>query len=452
MPPRRTPTSAFARPAPGALWRPSRRDVLRIGGGATATTLLAGCGGFSTSDDSDTSDGAGASDTLTFLTWAEENEEKGYQALAAAFTEKTGVKVKLQVVPYSEVLTAVDTGLASDQPPDVFRVSYTDVAAYRVKGVLADIGDAEEMVDALLPAFKATVVDDEGLFGVPQHTDTSMVLVNTAAAKAAGIGRLPQSLADAWTWEEFADAGRRLRDAATAKRYAFAVNWSDFGAYRWLNWVDQAGGRLLDESLDKTVLAEDEGALKALDFTRSFFAEKLVPPDNTTKGTPASDLFTNETVAMCFAGDFLLAFFADVPFEFEATFLPRDVRASADLGGNALVAAKDSPRVDSALEFVRFCGERQQMADFCATANVLPTRRDIDPASLEFAVRPDLMPLFVEQASTISQELTEQVVGESFTAVNAALANGLETALTSSGDVKRAAEELAAEVQDALDR
>ncbi len=61
----------------------------------------------------------------------------------------------MQVVPYSEVLTAVDTGLRTDSPPDLFRVSYTDVAAYRGQKVLANLSDADTLKDSFLPAFWA---------------------------------------------------------------------------------------------------------------------------------------------------------------------------------------------------------------------------------------------------------------------------------------------------------
>ncbi|KUG51085.1 hypothetical protein AVL62_12595 [Serinicoccus chungangensis] len=74
-----------------------------------------------------------------------------------------------------------------------------------------------------------------------------MVLVNTAAVEAAGVTRLPGSLDDAWTWEEFLEVSRRVADGAGPGRTALAVNWQQAGAYRWLNWVDQADGRLLSE-------------------------------------------------------------------------------------------------------------------------------------------------------------------------------------------------------------
>jgi multiple sugar transport system substrate-binding protein len=424
----------------------SRRSVLAAGAGTAGALGLSACSGFSTG--SDDAPSGGDDETLTMITWAGDAELTAFRALADAFAAQGGPAVKLQVVPYSEVLTAVDTGLRTDTPPDLFRVSYTDVAAYRAQGVLANLADPAQLEPAFLPAFWSAVTDDEGTFGIPHHTDTSMVLVNTAAVASAGLGALPTTLDTAWTWEQFRDAAGRIQPSR-ADTYAFAVNWQNAGAYRWLNFVDQAGGRLLSEDLT-TVAADDPGLSKALTYTRDFFRQGLVPQASSARGQPASDLFVNQTVAMVFAGDFLLQEIDGAGFDYQATFLPRDVNASADLGGNALVAVEASSKKAAALDFLAFCAGAEQMGTFCAAATVLPTRTDVDPATLDYAVRPDLMPLFVEQATTIREQLVQQVVVPDFSAVNGQLADRLDAVFLGSEDDAAALAELVAGVQSVL--
>jgi len=426
--------------------RPTRRSLLAAGSAAASAAALSACSGFSTGSD-DPSSGT-ESDTLTMITWAGDAEAQAFQALADGFAAQGGPTVELQVVPYSEVLTAVDTGLRTDTPPDLFRVSYTDVAAYRAQGVLANLADPSSLEPSFLPAFWSAVSDDDGTFGIPHHTDTSMVLVNTAAVASAGLGALPTALDAAWTWEQFLDAAGRVQPSR-ADAYAFAVNWQNAGAYRWLNFVDQAGGRLLTDDLSG-VAADDPGMLKALTFTREFFRQGLVPQSSSARGQPASDLFVNQSVAMVFAGDFLLSEIDAAGFEYQATFLPRDVNASADLGGNALVAVEASPNKAAALDFLEYCAQAQQMGDFCAAATVLPTRTDVDPASLDYTVRPDLMPLFVEQATTIREQLVEQVVVPDFSAINQQLADRLDEAFLSSDSDQDALAKLVAGIESVI--
>ena len=426
---------------------PTRRSLLAAGAATAAAGGLSACSGFSTGGGSG-SQSSSDPDALTMITWASDQEAAAFQALADAFAAQGGATVRLQVVPYSEVLTAVDTGLRTDTPPDLFRVSYTDVAAYRTQGVLADLTTADALEPSFLPAFWAAVTDADGTFGVPHHTDTSMVLVNTAAVASAGLGALPTTLETAWSWEQFRDAATRVQPSR-ADTYALAVNWQNAGAYRWLNFVDQAGGRLLTEDLGAAA-TDDPGTLKALTYTRDLFRQGLVPQASSARGQPASDLFVNQTVAMVFAGDFLLSEIEGAGFEYQATFLPRDVNASADLGGNALVAVEASEKKDEALKFLDFCAQAQQMGDFCAAATVLPTRTDVDPAGLDYTVRPDLMPLFVEQATTIREPLVQQVVVPSFSAINGQLRDRLDEAFLGGDDDATALAKIVAGVQSVI--
>ena len=394
---------------------------------AALTTLAAGlglgaaaCAGFRVGATRPVPD-----DVVLLTVWAGTAEEAAFRALADGFRDATGTEVALQVVPFSQATTTVDTGLRAGAPPDVFRVTYNDAGFYRGAGVLAPLPDPDALAP-FTPAFRSAVSDEAGAFGVPHHTDTSMVLVNTDAATAAGLGRLPAEQSEAWSWEQFADAARRIK-ASRPGGYAFAVNWQNAGAYRWLNWVDQAGGRLLAPALDGAVPAEDPGLARATAFTRSFFAEGLVPPTSSTTGTDASDLFTTQAVAMAFVGDFLLESISAVDFPWQAVPLPRDAVASADLGGNALVATA-GPRQEQALAFLAHCVDRDRMAAFCSATTVLPTRADLDAAALRYTVAPDAMVRYVQQAAAIRPELVEQVTVPEAARVTAELRDGLDRA------------------------
>ena len=380
----------------------------------------AACAGFRVSSARSVPD-----DVVLFTTWAGSAEETAFRALADGFRDATGVQVALQIVPFSQQTTTIDTGLRSGAPPDVFRATYNDVGFYRAAGVLAPLPDPAVLAP-FTPAFQRAVSDDRGAFAIPQHTDTSMVLVNTDAATAAGLGPLPTGQDQAWTWEQFRDVARRIK-ASRPGRYAFAVNWQRAGAYRWLNWVDQAGGRLLDPGLDGSVAPDDPGLAKAVAFTRSFFAEGLVAPSSSTNGSDADELFTTQTVAMAFVGDFLLETISAVDFPWQAVPLPRDAVASADLGGNAL-AVTAGPRQEQALAFIRHCGERDQMAAFCSATTVLPTRRDVDASTLRYTVAPDSMTRYVQQAAAIRPELVAQVTVPTAARINAELRDGLDRA------------------------
>jgi multiple sugar transport system substrate-binding protein len=184
-------------------------------------------------------------------------------------------------------------------------------------------------------------------------------------------------------------------------------------------------------------------------FTRSFFSESLVPPNSSTTGSDASDLFTTQTVAMAFVGDFLLESISTVGFPWQAVPLPRDAVPSADLGGNAL-AVTTGPRQEQALRFVEYCTGREQMAAFCSATTVLPTRTDLDAATLRYTVAPDAMTRYVQQAAAIRPELVEQVTVPGAARINAELRDGLDRAFLGTESDAAVVEDLVGSVDRAV--
>jgi multiple sugar transport system substrate-binding protein len=139
-------------------------------------------------------------------------------------------------------------------------------------------------------------------------------------------------------------------------------------------------------------------------------------------------------------------------FEFDATFLPVGSRAAADLGGNAVVATKGTKNPEAAAKFLQFLVDEQNMADFCARTNVLPTRTALAGRDLPFADRPELMARYVRQAQAIAPDDVAQVTGPTFAAINNVLVEQLERAFIGRTDPGRVLADLAADVERQLPR
>jgi multiple sugar transport system substrate-binding protein len=412
---------------------------------ALASAGLSGCRGL-TERVSATS--SGSRDTLTFQTWGADAEVAAFQQLVAEFEQaRPGARVDLQVVPYSEMFTGIDAGLQSGTAPDVFRVDYLTLGLYASTEQLLDVTDAlasldPTLADDVLPGLQRAVQYDGRTYGVPHQTDTSALLVRPDVLASVGITSVPDRIESAWTWEEFGDVASRLKDGLDDDVLPFAVNWQEAGAYRWLSWLFQADGRLYDEQLTSSVLSSGDNAdvaRRTLEFTRSFFERGWVPAGSSTKGTSFPDtVFASGGLAMVFAGNFLLPSFEETVagrFEYAATFQPREVRSASELGGNGLVVSKDAKNPDLAAEFLAFMAGREQMATFCSEAVLLPTRQSLVDEGLDFAIRPDLMPVFVSQATTLTEEDIAQVTTPTFAETNLALQNELESCFRGSSSV-----------------
>ncbi|WP_243615288.1 sugar ABC transporter substrate-binding protein [Rathayibacter sp. VKM Ac-2928] len=404
-----------------------RRRFLSALGVAASVPVLAGCG-FAPARPAASAD----SGTLTFTTWGTDAELAGFQRAIDRFQKANpGSTVALNSVPYEQMFTNIDAQLQAGNPPDVFRVPYYTFGSYAGRDQLLDLTPHLEadVADRFTDPAWAAVQSNGSPFGVPHHTDTSLILYNTEALATAGITDFPASPEEAWTWEEFTEIGRTLRASLPAERYPFAYNWQGNGVTRWLSLLFQADGRFLTEDLSAPAIDSDAGRA-AIDFSRSFFTDGLVPPSSSIQATTyASDLWYSQTTAMTFGGAFLIPDAeSTLDFEWGATYSPRNVRGGGDFGGNALVATKATANPELAAAFLAFVTEEESMRDFCAGASLLPTRRDLTESGIEFEVRPELAEVFLGQAGTVQASDAAQVASPDMAAIIAVLKDQLEQA------------------------
>jgi multiple sugar transport system substrate-binding protein len=429
-----------------------RRFVQGLGAGAVGAGLAAcGAGGSPSGGASGAAGGAG--DGLTLTTWGSEAEIAAFQTVADRFREAEGVTVTIENLPYDQIRTVVDRRLQAGRAPDLFRVSYTDVGGYAERGVLADLSGTLDASygEEFFPALWAAMQTDGVPVGVPHHTDTSALAFNLAHLERAGVTAVPTSLEDAWTWDEFVAVLQQLQDADLGAA-PFAFNYQAFGAYRWLNTLYQAGGQVLDG--EESALGSEESR-RALEWTKSLYTDGLHEPSVLVRRpTYPDEIFPTGQISMIQTGDFLIPSLEaaiDGKFEWGVTYLMRDERAAADLGGNAVVVTEGSRDVEAAAAFARFLGEQEQMAYFCEQTTVLPVRNDLADAELEFSVRPDLMPVFQQQATTFPEDLVKTTVSPGFPGINQALVDTLDEYLGDPGSsTDDVVERLSADVERAV--
>jgi multiple sugar transport system substrate-binding protein len=418
----------------------NRRQILQAGLGVAAAGALSSCAGLTGRTGGEAPSAAssgtagGAKATLTFVNWSGDTEKKAFDDVIAAFQkENPNITIKTDTVPYASVATNIDSRFQAGKPPDLFRVSYIDIGQYTSQDVLLDVSGAfdQAKVDAFVPGLWEGIVYDGKPYGVPHQIDCTAILYRKDAFAAAGIKDVPTTLEQAWTWDEFASVADKLKGVVKGKQSPFIYDWQAAGAYRWLTWLFQAGGNLLQPDLKSPAIDSDAGR-KAVEFTSSFFTKGWVAKNTSVKATTYPDNeFNAGTVAMAFAGSFLVPGIdsgVGKKFEYASAVMPKDLAAATDLGGNAIVAAKDGKNTEAAAKFLDFIVREDQMKAFCEKTNVLPTLKSLTQTKLDFKIRPDLMQPFVLQGSTITPEQVRQVTVPQFAKLNTALQNELEKA------------------------
>ncbi len=366
---------------------------------------------------------------LRFTTWGSQAEIDAFQHVIAKYEAKhPKVAIDLEEMAYRSK-SSIDVELAAGVGPDVFRVEYIDVGRYSPSGAILDITPyvPRGFGEAFTQPIWAAVQYAGRPHAFPHHTDTSAILYSKTIFKRLGI-QPPRELEESWTWEEFIDVSQAIKRSACD--YAFAVNWNYGGAFRWLNFLYQHDGCLLRDDAKVCALPSD-AAYETLRWTQSFFTRQLVPPgDGTTSTEEVENLFSTGVVGMYF--DVGPQGLRDLGshMDWGTTFLPRDVRFAAELGGNAVAVTRDAKHPEIAADFAMFVTNEENMREFVLAAEFLPVRRKLLEQPLPYPYKPDEMRVHLEQSATVPVDLARTVTLPRFPRVARTLGDELDAAFT----------------------
>ncbi|AZP21471.1 sugar ABC transporter substrate-binding protein [Streptomyces aquilus] len=180
-------------------------------GAVTMSLALAAsaCGGGSSTE-------GGSNDSPKTLTyWASnqgasvEIDKKVLQPELDKFKKQTGIEVKVEVVPWSDLLNRILTATTSGQGPDVLNIGNTWSASLQATGALlpwdaknfAAIGGKDRFVDS---ALGSTGAEGKDPAAVPLYSMAYALYYNKKMFADAGIAQPPT------TWAEFVEDGKKL--------------------------------------------------------------------------------------------------------------------------------------------------------------------------------------------------------------------------------------------------
>jgi multiple sugar transport system substrate-binding protein len=181
-------------------------------GAVTMSLALAAtaCGGGS-------STGGGSNDSPKTLTYWASNQgasiaidKKVLQPELDKFKQQTGITVKLEVVPWSDLLNRILTATTSGQGPDVLNIGNTWSASLQATGAFlpwsaanfAKIGGKDRFVDSALGSTGATGKDPAA---VPLYSMAYALYYNKQIFADAGISGPPT------TWTELVADGKKIQ-------------------------------------------------------------------------------------------------------------------------------------------------------------------------------------------------------------------------------------------------
>ncbi|GEC03197.1 sugar ABC transporter substrate-binding protein [Streptomyces spinoverrucosus] len=333
-------------------------------GAVTLSLALAAtaCGGGSATG------GGGSNDSPKTLTyWASnqgasiEVDKKVLQPELDKFEKQTGIKVELEVVPWSDLLNRILTATTSGQGPDVLNIGNTWSASLQATGALLPwdeknfekIGSRDRFVDSALGSTGAQGQDPAA---VPLYSMAYALYYNKKILADAGVTEPPA------TWDELVAAGEKIKADGKQVLGAEGANLAE-NIHHVYVFAQQHGADFFtaDGKPDFT----SEGAVAAVkQYVDLMAKDEVIPPGNAeyaqnqsvsdfAKGRTAMLLWQSASANLKSQGrsedDYGIA---PVPVQSGTPGSGKQVNSM--VAGINLAVFKNTDNLDGATEFVKF--------------------------------------------------------------------------------------------------
>lgn len=311
---------------------------------AAAALLLAGCGDNGASAGG--GDGGEDGDVeLTFATFSPDQEPAIRQILDVFEEENPGVTVEIQIIPWTDYWSTLQTSTAGGTGPDVAWMLGAKIGQYIDGEVLLPLDDAfaesgldiEKYPEQLVDLF----VDDDTTYALPKDFDTIGLWYNKALFDEAN---LPYPTPD-WTWDDVITNAQALTKP-DGSVYGIGAPLDAQGTY--YNTIYQAGGEVI--SADGTTSGYDSPeAIAGIQFWTDLITKYHVSPTlESFADTEAVAQFMSGRLAMLTTGSFYAIRFANDEYasaNLDVTELPAGAQEATIINGigNVALASTEHP-------------------------------------------------------------------------------------------------------------
>lgn len=381
--------------------------------------------------------------TITYWHTMSDAETEQLANVVAAFeAANPGITVETTRYAYDDFKTAILTGLAGGSAPDTARMDIAWVSEFAAQDALMQLDgtmpDFEEIAAQTFPGPLSTNFWAGHYFGLPQNTNTQVLLWNKEVFEAGGITEAPA------TMEEFAEVACALTEGET--QYGYALGGTYFWAPAPVFYA--MGGMVVDEEIttaDEYVNGPESVA--AFTLLKDLFDQNCISPNLLGGGIGTADGHATGLYAMIIDGPWMVDIYQGNYPDFEVSFAPiptgPDGTTSSVVGGEDVVIFVDSPNAEAAMKWMAFLmsEESQKMM---AEVGVIPTLSALigDPDM------PAYFDVFLKQLETAQARVPHPAWGDMDGAIN----NAFQRMLRGDQTVQEALDQAAAEINALLEQ
>lgn len=358
------------------------------------------------------------------------------QVVAAFETANPGIMVETTRYAYDDFKAALLTAIAGGEAPDTARLDIIWVPEFAELGALLQLDGTmpgfEEIASSVFPGPLATNHWQGHYYGLPQNTNTQVLLWNRDLFDAAGIAGPPQTVA------ELADVACQLSEGE--QQYGYALGGTYFWAPAPIFY--SMGGQVVDEAITTaTGYVNGEASVAALQLFSDLHDQGCLSPNLLGGGIGTSDGHATGLYAMITDGPWMVDIYAGSYPDFEVNFslMPTgaDGSTSSVVGGEDLVVFADTEQQEAALLWAAYLlsEDAQRMM---AEVGVIPTLSTLAGD----AALPAYFDIFMQQLETAQARVPHPKWSDMDNAINNAFQRVLRDEQTPQEALDQAAEEI----------
>ena len=355
---------------------------------AGAVAALAGASLIGCSSSSGSGSGSGSSDAGVTLTYWATNQGPTLQADQTIltpelkkFTKETGIKVNLQVIPWTTDSTKILAATASGKGPDVLNLGNTNAWTFGNTGGLMQWSSAQLSEIGGTSQFIPTVLAAAGTgpyTSLPLYSQAYGLFYNKDMFSKAGL--TPPT-----TWQELVSDAKKLTDPAT-QTYGVALQGASVSEAMHFEYIfaRQNGGSPFDakNQADFNTPANVAAIQQYLDL----ISDGVVNPSDAqqTGGTQQTTEFAHSKAAMIMVQNGTISSLAGLgmtPSQYGVVPIPapsplpsggKDL--ASFVAGTNIAVFKNTPHQDAAVKFVKFMTSAAEQQILDQKYQLLPVR------------------------------------------------------------------------------
>lgn len=379
---------------------------------------------------------------ITYWHTMSDPETAQLEKVVAAFeAANPNITVSTTRFAYDDFKPALLTALAGGEGPDTARLDIVWVPEFADQGALLQLDGSlpgfDEIKGAVFPGPLATNFWQGHYYGLPQNTNTQVLLWNQSDYEAAGLTEPPA------TMTEFADVACQL--SSGEEQYGYALGGTYFWAPAPIFYA--MGGKVVDEGIT-TASGYINGPESVAAFTMltDLYNQGCISPNVLGGGIGTADGHATGLYANIIDGPWMVDIYKSNYPDFQVNFalIPTgpDGTSSSVVGGEDVVAFFTSEHPEEAMLWMAYLlsEEAQKMM---AEVGVMPTLASLagDPAM------PEYFGIFQEQLKTAQARVPHPLWGDMDGAINNAFQRMLRGEQTPQEALDQAAEEINALLQ-----